>query len=65
MKLCTKQGNGVCVGCSRIPPEGRGDICRYVAEDMLDCLTAIIDTEWTYEQEQIFADFEIAKDDIK
>lgn len=62
MRLCTKQGCGVCRGCSRIPPEGCGDICRYVAEDMLDCLLAIIDTEWTQEQAEIFSDFEISKD---
>ena len=65
MKLCTKQGCGVCLGCSRIPPEGYGHVCRYVAEDMLDCLVAIIDTEWTQEQAEIFADFEITKDDTE
>ena len=65
MKLCQKHGCGVCRGCPRIPPDGYGDVCRYDAEDMLDCLVAIIDTEWTYEQEQIFADFEIAKDDTE
>ena len=56
------QGCGVCLGCSRIPPEGYWHVCRYVAEDMLDCLVAIIDTEWTQEQSEIFADFEIVKE---
>ena len=65
MKLCTKHGCGVCRGCSHIPPEGCGDICRDVAEDMLDCLAAIIYTEWTQEQAEIFADFEIVKDDTE
>lgn len=65
MKLCTKQGCGVCLNCSHTPPEGYGDICKYEAEYLLDCLVAIIDTEWTYEQEQIFADFEIVKDDTE
>lgn len=65
MKLCTKHGCGVCIGCSRIPPEGYGDICRDDAEWMLDCLVAIIDTEWTQEQAEIFADFEIVKDDTE
>jgi hypothetical protein len=65
MKLCTKQGCGVCIGCSHLPPEGYGDLCRYVAEDMLDCLVAIIDTKWTKEQAEIFADFEISKDDTE
>ena len=62
MRLCQKQGCGVCIGCSRIPPEEYGDVCRYDAEDMLDCLFAIIDTEWTQEQAEIFADFEIEKE---
>ena len=62
MKLCTKQGCGVCIGCSHIPPNGYGDVCRDEAEELLDCLIAIRDTEWTYEQEQIFADFGITKE---
>ena len=62
MKLCTRQGCGVCIDCSRIPLEGYGDMCRYEAEWMLDCLVAIIDTEWTQEQAEIFADFEIEKE---
>ena len=65
MKLCTKQGCGVCMGCPRIPLEGCGDICRYEAEELLDCLMAIITTEWTPEQTEIFADFEIIKDDTE
>lgn len=65
MKLCTKQGCGVCVNCSRIPPEGYGNVCRHEAEVLLDCLLAIIDTKWTQEQTEIFADFEIAKDDTE
>ncbi len=65
MKLCTKQGCGVCIGCSRIPPEGYGDVCTKEAEELLDCLMAIIDTEWTQEQTEIFADFEIVKDDTE
>ena len=65
MKLCTKTGCGVCFGCSHIPPEGHGDICRHEAEELLDCLVTIIDTEWTQEQAEIFADFEIVKDDTE
>ncbi len=65
MRLCTKHGCGVCRGCSRVPSEGYGDVCRYVAEDMLDCLAEIIYTEWTPEQAEIFADFEIVKDDTE
>ena len=61
MKLCTKHGCGVCRGCAQIPPEGCGDVCRDYAEELLDCLFAIIDTEWTQEQAEIFADFEITK----
>ena len=65
MKICTKQGSGVCWNCSHIPPEGYGDVCRKEAEELLDCLVAIIDTEWTQEQAEIFADFEIVKDDTE
>ena len=65
MKLCRMQGCGVCLGCSHIPPEGYGDVCRYEAEELLDCLMALIYTEWTQEQAEIFADFEIEKDDTK
>lgn len=65
MKLCKLNGNGVCLRCKRTPPNGCGDICRYDAEDLLDCLFAIIDTKWTQEQAEIFADFEIEKDDTE
>ena len=65
MKLCTKQGCGVCRACSHIPPEGYGDVCRKEAEVLLDCLAAIIYTELTQEQAEIFADFEIVKDDTE
>jgi hypothetical protein len=65
MKLCTQHGCGVCRGCSHTPPEGYGDVCRDEAEYLLDCLFAIIDTEWTQEQAEIFADFEIVKDDTE
>jgi hypothetical protein len=65
MRLCQKEGCGVCLHCSRAPKEGDGDVCRYEAEVLLDCLIAIIDTEWTQEQAEIFADFEISKDDTK
>ena len=61
MKLCTKHGSGVCLNCPRVLPNSLGDVCRYDAEVLLDCLNAIIDTEWTYEQEQVFTDFGIAK----
>jgi hypothetical protein len=61
MKLCHKQGNGVCLGCPQIPPRGHGDVCRYKAEDLLDCLQEIINTEWTQEQTEVFVDFEITK----
>ena len=62
MKLCQMHGCGVCYGCSHIPPEGCGDVCRKEAEVLLDCLMAIIDTEWTKEQAEIFADFDIVKE---
>ena len=65
MKLCTKHSPGVCVNCPRNLPNSWGDICRYDAEWMLDCLFDIIDTEWTQEQAEIFADFEIVKDDTE
>ena len=62
MKLCTNHGCGVCIGCSHTPPKGHGDVCRDEAEYLLDCLFAIINTEWTQEQAEIFADFEIVKE---
>ena len=62
MKLCTKIGNGVCLTCPKLPSSSCGDVCRKDAEVLLDCLKAIIDTDWTDEQEQIFADFGITKD---
>ena len=62
MKICNYQGNGVCINCNRVPPDGYGDICKKKAEVLLDCLEYIIDTEWTYEQEQIFADFGVVKE---
>ena len=65
MKLCRMQGCGVCLGCSHIPPEGYGDVCRYEAETLLDLLFAFLDTELTYNQEQILTDFEIVKDDTE
>lgn len=65
MKLCTKHGCGVCINCPRKLPNSWGDICRYDAEELLDCLFAIIDTEWTQEQAEIFADFKIVKDNTK
>lgn len=61
MKLCIKQGNGVCINCPKNLPNSWGDVCRYDAEILLDCLMTIIDTEWTQEQEGIFADFGIRK----
>ena len=65
MKLCTKHGCGVCIGCSHTPPKGCGDVCRDEAEYLLDCLFAIINTEWTQEQAEIFADFEIMKENTE
>ena len=65
MKLCQLNGNGVCYRCNHKPPKNCGDICRKDAEELLDCLFAIIDTEWTQEQAEIFADFEIVKDDTE
>lgn len=62
MKLCNRQGNGVCLNCqNRFALLGYNGVCRYRAEELLDCLQAIIDTEWTREQEEIFAIFEITK----
>jgi hypothetical protein len=48
-----------------MPPDGYGDVCRYKAEWMLDCLMAIVGTELTYEQTEILADFAIEKDDTE
>ena len=62
MKLCIKQGNGVCINCPKNLPNSWGDVCRYDAEILLDCLMAIIDTEWTQEQADIFEDFGIVKE---
>lgn len=62
MKLCHKQGNGVCLNCqNRFSLLGYGGVCRYCAEELLDCLQAIIDTEWTEEQSEIFATFGVTK----
>ena len=38
MELCKKQGCGVCIGCSKIPDKKYGDICRYVAEEILSTI---------------------------
>lgn len=65
MKICTKHGAGVCLNCPRNLPNSWGDICRYEAEVLLDCIRAIIDTEWTQEQADIFAEFGIVKDDTE
>lgn len=62
MKLCSKTGNGVCLNCPKLLPNSHGDVCRKDAEILLDCLKAIIDTDWTDEQERIFADFGITRD---
>lgn len=61
MKPCTKTGNGVCLNCPKLFPNNHGDVCRKDAEVLLDCLKAIIDTDWTDEQEKIFADFGITQ----
>lgn len=57
MKLCTKQGNGVCIGCPRNLPNSWGDICRYEAEEMLDALNALLKTKFSQEQKDIMSDF--------
>jgi hypothetical protein len=57
MKICQKQGNGVCINCPQIPPKGYGDICIYRAEVLLDCFVEIAKTELTRKQELIFEDF--------
>ncbi len=62
MKICTKTGNSICLNCPKFLPNSYGDVCRKDAEILLDCLKAIIDTDWTDEQKQIFADFGIAQD---
>ena len=65
MRLCMKRGNGVCLNCPRRLAMGYGGICRYRAEELLDSLTAIIETKWTQEQAEIFENFEITKDNTK
>jgi hypothetical protein len=57
MKLCHKQGNGVCLGCSHTPPKGCGDICRYKAEEMLDLLDELLKTKLSDWQQEIVNDF--------
>lgn len=61
MRLCNKSGNGVCLSCHDWMNINDKFVCRYKAEELLDCLQAIIQTEWTQEQEDIFTDFEITK----
>ena len=65
MKLCTKHGCGVCIGCSRVPPKGCGEVCRYEAEKWLDLLSSLLDTELTHEQGQIVMDFKIVENDTE
>lgn len=65
MRICNYSGNGVCINCDRVPPKGYGDICRRKAEEWLDCLECIIETEWTQEQGDIFADFGIMKNEVR
>ena len=62
MKICTKTGNGICLNCPKLLPNSHGDVCRKDAEMLLDCLKKIINTDWTDEQKQIFADFGIIQD---
>ena len=64
MKICNYSGNGVCINCDRVPPNGYGDICRWKAEELLDCFKCIIETRWTQEQGEIFADFGIMKNEV-
>lgn len=62
MKLCTETGNDICFNCLKLLSNSYGDVCRKDAEGLLNCLKAIIDTDWTDEQEKIFADFGITQD---
>lgn len=43
IKLCNKSGCGICIGCNRVPDKGQGDICRYIAEELLDKYQNIIE----------------------
>lgn len=65
MKICVKTGNGVCLSCKSWMSYDGKYMCKHKAEELLDCLAAIIDTDWTQEQEWIFADFEITKDNTE
>ena len=42
MKICDKEGVGVCVNCDRTPPRingySCGDICRKKVQNIIDCL---------------------------
>ena len=42
-----------------------GEVCRYEAEILLECLKEIVLTEWTQEQSEIFADFGIMKNNTE
>lgn len=57
MKLCQKTGNGVCINCPRRLPNSWGDVCRYEAEERLDLLAALLETELTDEQKDVLEDF--------
>jgi len=57
MKLCKKQGCGVCLNCSHMPSVEYGDICRYEAEDLLDLLMDLLKTKFSDEQMDIYRDY--------
>ena len=61
MKICNYSGNGVCINCDGKPPNGYGDICKWKAEELLDCFEEILSTNMTYQQAEILADFGITK----
>ena len=63
MKICTKPAMAFVLIAQKLLPNSHGDVCRKDAEMLLDCLKEIINTDWTDEQKQIFADFGIIQDD--
>lgn len=56
MKLCTHAGNGVCLNCTHVPKD-KTQVCRIEAEDRLDILNALLETDLTQEQLDVLEDF--------
>ena len=57
MKLCQKTGNGICLDCNGLTVFNT--MCRYDAEQNLDLLVALLETQLTTEQLAIIDDFQV------